>query len=203
MDMVPRVGKIYDEPFGDSSALPTSLLSEITRKSVTVCLSGDGGDELFYGYKRYLLANKINFWRKSCPSWVRRIMVNTLDSKTDDELGRLIACANKLLPINTNNPLKRLQNLKEIFRENNPEQLYDTVLSHWNNSKGLVVDGDDISIVDGYFDENISFCDNMTRHDILYYLSDDIMVKVDRAAMANGLETVSYTHLTLPTIYSV
>ena len=189
MEMVPRVGHIYDEPFGDSSSLPTTLLAEMTRQSVKVCLSGDGGDELFYGYKRYILAQKVNFWRELSPSWVKKLIVKALSSKSEAEMDRILSRLSKWTPINVRNPVKRVQNLKDIFRANDPEHLYDKVISHWNYPEHLVVGGEKISLVDGFFKESFSFQDNMTLHDINYYLSDDIMVKVDRATMANSLES--------------
>ena len=189
MNVIPRLGRIYDEPFGDSSSLPTTLLAEMTGRSVKVCLSGDGGDELFYGYRRYLLAHKLNTLRKLSPKWFKKLVVQILDTKSESGWDQTLRRVNKWLPISVKNPGKRAENVKEIFRADNPEWLYDKVLSHWDNAEALVVGGENFSSVDGFFDENIKFRDNITLHDIRYYLTDDIMVKVDRASMSTALES--------------
>lgn len=169
--VVPELPRIYCEPFADSSQIPTFLVSRMARQHVTVALSGDGGDELFGGYTPYQFLPKI--WRV-----LRHMPV---------ELRRYIASVLSMLPLP-----QRVQKLREIMDARNREELYLRIRSHWlqpdavvrgsQEPESLLSDPSEWRFVE-------SFERWMMAMDTAGYMPDDILVKVDRAAMANSLET--------------
>ncbi len=190
LDLVQELPKIYDEPFGDSSQLPTTLLSRMTRKNVTVCLSGDGGDELFCGYSRYFWAQKVKNSLGKVPSPIRRAVARAIDLRSPDQWSAYYNKLPRFLGGNRiNNFGNKLEPISRFCADANDEELYDFFLADWKQPQDLVVGGQNISIVKGSFGRNRSFMENMMLNDSKYYLSDDIMVKVDRASMSASLES--------------
>jgi asparagine synthase (glutamine-hydrolysing) len=194
MDVIPRLPTLYDEPFSDSSQIPTFLVSEMTRQHVTVSLSGDAGDELFGGYNRYLLAN--NLWGKvsRVPPWVRAWGTSMLTALPPDQWNKLLGPFQRLMPIKW-----RLSNLGDkihkgagVLRNSSLEMLYNDLISHWTNPSSLVIGGNEpntlISDPDPFF-SSLGGIERMMALDTLTYLPDDILCKVDRAAMGVSLET--------------
>lgn len=190
ISMVEKLPLWYDEPFADSSQLPTALVCELTRRHVTVVLSGDGGDELFAGYQRYQLA--LDLWTKSkgTQALLRNALARgalsvpagVLDAVGDRLPGRLrradLGC--------------KTHQYAAAVLGNNPDVLYRRMLSHWQEPEAVVIGGCEPRGV--LWDEQLArsvpdFLDRMMLLDTLTYLPDDILTKVDRASMAVSLET--------------
>jgi asparagine synthase (glutamine-hydrolysing) len=188
LDLIPRLPEIYDEPFADSSQIPTYLVSAMTRKHVTVALSGDGGDELFAGYNRYQLTER--FWQAL--SLMPRAMRNTVASLLTmirPDVWTSIAAA---LPARLRPPQAgdKVHKAAAVFRLDSPDALYRRLVSHWDPSEIMLQAREPLSIID---DKKIAqeFPDLLERMqflDLVTYLPDDILTKVDRASMAVALE---------------
>lgn len=181
--VIPNLSHIYDEPFADSSAIPTFLVSQLTRQQVTVCLSGDGGDEIFGGYNRYLFGEKI--WRKLSliPLPLRKILQKGLLSVSPAYWDRLLQF--------TGYPLAgdKLHKLALLLDAKSPEVFYDYLISQWKMPQTIVRDLSGAVRKKEAIGLKGHYIENMMLTDTLSYLPDDIMVKVDRAGMAVSLET--------------
>lgn len=170
LEVVPLLSTIFCEPFADSSQIPTYLVSKMAKQHVTVALSGDAGDELFGGYNTYQLLPKI--WKiiSPLPAPVRRL-------------------ASKLL---SGLPLpEKLVKLVEVLPVKDRAEFYNLVASHWKNSEQLVIGAKKATTAltdKSQWPEVDSFEEWMMSIDAQQYMVDDILVKVDRAAMANSLE---------------
>lgn len=194
-DVIPMLPAIYDEPFSDSSQIPTFLVSELARRHVTVSLSGDGGDELFGGYNRYFRAMKL-FRRISLfPDALRRSMARAVTMLPASHWDRIYAFLQPAMPKRFRqgkNPGSTLHNLARSLGTCTFETLYLSLMSHWHDPDSVVLHGrePDTAMNDP---EQWLDCDTH-EHRMMYldqttYLPDDILVKVDRAAMAVSLET--------------
>lgn len=186
---VPRLADIYDEPFADSSQLPTLLLSEMTRRSVTVALSGDGGDELFAGYERYALAEAT--WRRivAIPSPLRPVVragVGVLAGPAFSALaGRMPDRARRVMSSH------RLGKLARALDARTNDDVYAEIVSQFSVPSDLLPGVAEAShaVIDGRAaTEVMEFGARMRLVDMQTYLPDDILVKVDRASMAVSLE---------------
>lgn len=185
-DVIPRLPQIYDEPFSDSSQIPTFLVSELTRRHVTVSLSGDGGDELFAGYNRYLLAD--SWWRRidRVPTGLRKGLAGGIVSMPPQVWNRLLPEMIRRRGITG----ERLHKLASILG-GTAEDLYLTLVSQWNDPGALVIGGRETL---GPFDDDpadhlpLDHIERMQYLDTITYLPDDILTKVDRASMAASLE---------------
>lgn len=183
---------VYDEPFGDSSQIPTILLSRLTRKHVTVALSGDGGDELFGGYNRYTVAPGL--WRafSRLPGGGRkmagRLMVALQATGLGDQ-SLLRKLANRAgLPVTTIDKLAKWGRLLQEVQ--NFEALYHHLVSICQNPDDLLKTSGELAS-NRYFQQVgcATGAEWMMAMDAVTYLPDDILVKVDRAAMSASLET--------------
>jgi asparagine synthase (glutamine-hydrolysing) len=188
--VIPRLPEIYDEPFADSSQIPTCLVSALTRQHVTVALSGDGGDELFGGYKRYFLAASL--WRRSrmLPAFARRLLASAITAVSpaawDGFWGTLKPVLPKRLPLSLAGD--KLHKGASMLGALSGESLYRQLNSHWRYDEVVVgVRGDAGPGMPGLDLPDLT--DRMMALDTVSYLPDDILVKVDRAAMASSLET--------------
>lgn len=195
LNVVPLLPEIYDEPFADSSQIPTYLVAKLARQHVTVALSGDGGDELFAGYSRYLLAETV--WRhlQRIPAPVRRGAARAalaLRPRIWDCMAHLpMALAPKGWAVQDVGD-KVHKFAANVLPAESANDMYRALVSHWHDP-ATVVSGarepatllQDQSILAPFSHdvERTSLCDQLT------YLPDDILVKVDRAAMAVSLET--------------
>lgn len=186
MDVILRLPKLYDEPFSDSSQIPTFLVSEMTRQHVTVSLSGDAGDELFGGYTRYFLMKRILKNMKRMP-WImkkniRCILQNTPSSFWGFLLGMVFPKFSE--------PTEKIKKLSDLLASDDPRFQYKQLVSHWRNPEEIVLGGKEtrtrMEEANTGFDQ---FEHAMMLYDFLNYLPDDILVKVDRAAMGVSLET--------------
>ncbi|SNC74363.1 asparagine synthase (glutamine-hydrolysing) [Marinobacter sp. es.048] len=188
-DLVPRLPQIYDEPFADSSQLPTYLVSEMTRKHVTVALSGDGGDELFCGYTRY---------PSMLRGWERR---GSLGSRLKELSGRLppgmtALAIRALVPSQKGRSAEairfRLARARAITSARTLSEFYRQSVSFWPDpAMALVESGEGSYGLMGTLPAQVPDNDLKTLmwRDLNWYLPDDILTKVDRAAMACSLET--------------
>jgi asparagine synthase (glutamine-hydrolysing) len=189
LDVVPRLPNIYDEPFADSSQLPTFLVCELTRQHVTVVLSGDGGDELFAGYKRYNLARSLRTGANSVPEWLRGptiAMARRMSPAGWDRLGYFIP--RRVRPVNFGARMHQVADRLNLW---DPDALYRHMLSHWHTPDALVPGAREHKGV--LWSEHArrlvpDFNERMLYYDLLTYLPDDILTKVDRASMAVSLE---------------
>jgi asparagine synthase (glutamine-hydrolysing) len=194
LDVVPDLAAIYDEPFADSSQIPTLLISRLTRREVTVSLSGDGGDELFAGYNRYMLATQA--WRlsSSTPRWMRRAAAGAIDSVSTDGWNRGYRCMERMLPSSWRvaNAGEKLRKLADTMEASTPEAVYLALLTHWKEPESVALGGREPATLqrDGIGGlANRDFVERMMFTDMMTYLPDDILCKVDRAAMSVSLET--------------
>lgn len=188
--VVPQLAEIYDEPFSDSSQIPTYLESKIARQHVTVTLSGDAGDELFCGYNRYILTARL--WGKlsKVPTPLRRLAAKFLSAVSVNSWNSLA----KVLParLRLSNLGDKLHKAAGVLSCNSIEDLYLGLVSHWQQPETVVLGAKEplTALTDSA--RKAHFADpilQMMAQDTLSYLPDDILVKVDRAAMAVSLET--------------
>jgi asparagine synthase (glutamine-hydrolysing) len=189
LGMVDKLPDWYDEPFADSSQLPTALVCELTRRHVTVVLSGDGGDELFAGYSRYPLA--LDTWdrTKRAPTFVQNAIAGGL---LRVPVG-VIDAVGERLPIHFRRAGlgSKAQQYARAVLGNDPDDLYRRMLSHWHEPGDVVLNGEEMKGVlwDGELRRTVpNFLDRMMLMDALTYLPDDILTKVDRASMSVALE---------------
>ena len=191
IDAVTQISRIYDEPFADSSQIPTILLCQLTRKYVKVSLSGDGGDELFGGYSRYFRARK----------WFERM--NILSSANRSILacaaGSLSAFALFLrqhLDVSSTSRIRyaspdimKLRKIIMLLGSDGLPEFYRHYIAHWSSPSDIVLSSREQVIP--AFQHSLSFrnpIEEMMYYDSLFYLPDDILCKVDRASMAASLE---------------
>ena len=192
-DIIPRLPDIYDEPFADSSQIPTALVCALTRQHVTVCLSGDAGDELFAGYNRYFWATSL--WRLlgRVPPGLRRALAGGLSAVPAGAWNGVFGALGPLLParLRVSNPGDKLHKLAEVMGAPSPEALYRELVSQWRGALPLrgVFEPPTLVAAPGRWPALPGFAERMMAVDTLTYLPDDILVKVDRAAMAASLET--------------
>jgi len=191
MGVIPLLGKMYDEPFADSSQIPTFLVSQMAKEHVTVSLSGDAGDELFCGYNRYLLADT---WKKieHVPFGARKFsghLIKKLSPATWDGIFQQAGKVKKF-PSNMGEKLGKLANRLE--KVDGVNELYYSLVSEIDYPEQIVIGATEPNTWLIQKGMNSSFQDakqHMMFMDSMTYLPDDILVKVDRAAMANSLET--------------
>lgn len=171
LDLVPHLPDIYCEPFADSSQLPTFLVSRMAKQHVTVALSGDGGDELFGGYNPYQFAPRVWGKLQLLPLPLRQIACRLLSG----------------LPLP-----EKFAKLLRVLPAKDKEQFYQILMSHWDYPEQLVIGGKEYpTLINSteLWPKTDSFEHWMMAMDASQYMTDDILVKVDRAAMANSLET--------------
>jgi len=191
MELVPEIPTLWDEPFADSSQIPTCLVSRMTRDYVTVALSGDGGDELFSGYTRY--PETLRLWKiaNKVPRPIRRAAASTLHMLSPDILdiiGRPLRPMFRRLgaPGPTGRVLHRMGELLSAYKF---QAFYGWANSHQLPPGGLVPGRD--GLAPAFIESSIptkDLCSAMSLLDLITYLPDDILTKVDRASMAVGLE---------------
>jgi len=189
MDVIPLLADLYDEPFSDSSQIPTFLLAKMTKEHVTVSLSGDAGDELFCGYNRYLLTQQM--WGKLSitPMFIRRILSSILLSVSVSSWSRI----NKVLPakFKLSDLGTKMHKAGKVLTANTVSELYKGLVSHCDTPEALVIGATEPRTVLNdpiRSPELTSDIEQMMALDTLSYLPDDILTKVDRACMGVSLE---------------
>jgi asparagine synthase (glutamine-hydrolysing) len=193
MAVIPRLPALYDEPFSDSSQIPTFLVSQLARRHVTVSLSGDGGDELFAGYNRYLLGQSV--WNKI--SWMprgsRQVAAGALTTVSPQAWDRAYTGLKPFLPtrLQQRAPGDKVHKLAEILAVPDTAAMYMSLVSHWKEPASLVPGATEpmTTLTDaGQWANLPDFIQRMMYMDTVTYLPDDILVKVDRASMGVSLE---------------
>ncbi len=193
LSVIPKLPTMFDEPFADSSQIPTFLVSHIARQFVTVGLSGDGGDELFGGYNRHVWSNRIWDSVRWLPGLVRNTLAEAICTVAPEAWDRILDVCDPLLPdkLRHRNPGFKLHKLAGLLASRDRESLYIRHSSHWlDPAEVLVVGSEPASIgIRGLQDLLPDFVEQMMFLDTVTYLPDDILAKVDRASMAVSLET--------------
>ncbi len=194
LDVIPRMPQIYDEPFSDSSQIPTFLISQLTRQQVTVSLSGDAGDELFGGYNRHLLASSIWEQIARIPMAIRGTLMRGIRAFPPTFWDSVFSARNPLIPrpLRVSQPGCKLHKLTEFLECRTREAFYFNLVSHWKRPVDIVLGASEPMTElnhSTHLPRLTSFEQDMMYLDAKCYLPDDILVKVDRAAMAVSLET--------------
>ena len=194
MEVIPQLPRLYDEPFADSSQIPTFLVAQMARRHVTVSLSGDAGDELFCGYNRYLMTETL--WRriKTMPRPLRYLLASSLLALAPNAWSMLSAPLMGLLPVQHRhaNVGDKLHKLAGVLDVDSAAALYHRLISHWDYPAGIVLGSAEPSTLlqtVGPALGHLGDIERMMALDLVTYLPDDNLVKVDRAAMGNSLES--------------
>jgi asparagine synthase (glutamine-hydrolysing) len=194
MDVIPLLPALYDEPFSDSSQIPTFLVAHLARQHVAVSLSGDGGDELFSGYSRYALAQKIWPILSQAPFVARKAIAKLLLSTTPQRYNQVTKILSGLLteryrPRDTGDKIHKFAG---VMASPSIDDLYFSLISHWTDTPALVLEATEYPTPFlGAFSE-IGIDDPvkaMMYFDQVGYLPNDILVKLDRASMGVSLES--------------
>ena len=185
LNVLPLLPDIFDEPFADSSQIPMYLVSKIAKSKVTVCLSGDGGDELFGGYNRYLISLKL--WNKisRIPRPARGVLsylIKTIKPELWDKVSSL------LYNNRYSNLGFKLHKGADSLKSKNIDDLYFSLISTIKNPSEWLIDSKEYLSPNYNFDSKISGIERMMIKDLTGYLPTDILTKVDRATMSTSLE---------------
>ncbi|WP_348734465.1 asparagine synthase (glutamine-hydrolyzing) [Rheinheimera texasensis] len=194
LDVIPRLPSMYCEPFADSSQIPTFLVSQLARQHVTVALSGDGGDELFGGYNRHLAAGKVWGPFQKAPLFCRKAAAGLLNAVPPKRWDQLFELAKPLLPkkLHLAIPGEKARKLAEVLALPDGQQFYRRLTSHWHEPEKVVLAGHEPKTMltdPALWPKTDSLEHFMMAMDAQTYMADDILTKVDRAAMATSLET--------------
>ena len=192
--VIPHLPSMYDEPFGDSSAIPSCLVARLAKQQVTVALSGDGGDELFGGYNRYSWGSLI--WRRIArvPASMRTIASSALTLLSPEQWDRIGKMLRKGVPASLHMTTlgEKVHKLASVLDSESQTELYRRLVSLQRETASLVIGAQDKPIWADAQAQQLGerdFSEEMMLHDLVGYLTDDILAKVDRAAMAISLET--------------
>ncbi|MCL4477639.1 MAG: asparagine synthase (glutamine-hydrolyzing) [Deltaproteobacteria bacterium] len=194
MAVIPRLPAVYDEPFSDSSQIPTLLVAGLARKFVTVSLSGDGGDEIFGGYNRYHIVRNVlkrmrwipKGFRKSTASIITLLSPSAWES-IFKKLYPVVPERFKLL-----NPGEKIYKLAQILFMEHPEEIYVSLISHFKDPTSIVLNSHEppTALTDqAQWTKIPDFTQRMMYFDTITYLPGDILAKVDRASMSVSLES--------------
>lgn len=193
LDVIPKLPMLYSEPFSDSSQIPTFLVSQLARQHVTVSLSGDAGDELFAGYNRYVQGH--NRWNivSRIPVAMRRLIAAMLQAISPNRWNTLLEPLQPILPstLRMANVGEKLHKAAGVLGARTIDELYLGLVTHWEPENLVLGATEPLTNLRG---ETLSLTglddvQRMMALDAITYLPDDILVKVDRAAMGVSLET--------------
>jgi asparagine synthase (glutamine-hydrolysing) len=193
MAVVPRLPALYGEPFADASQIPTVLVCELARAHVKVALSGDGGDELFSGYRRYGMVGQVWPLLARVPRRLRQGCASLIRSVAPAQWDRMFRLPILMLPQRKRPSLvgEKLHKAAEVMGLGSPAEVYDALVSFWQQPEKAVI-GSEAPGTGGAAPVFVSQSDHDVRRmmhlDLVRYLPDDILVKVDRASMSVGLE---------------
>ena len=190
MEVIPKLPTIYDEPFSDSSQIPTFLVSQLAKQNVKVALSGDGGDELFCGYNRYVMSKK--FWNifRLMPMLLRKTLSSGIQLISTEDWNKI----SKILPhfSQYTNFGDKMHKGANVLKANKLSNLYFMLSSHWQNPTEVVINSEEPGTLLTEFKPELKGLNSQQQMmvlDFITYLPNDILVKVDRAAMSSSLET--------------
>lgn len=192
--VVPQLPAMYDEPFADSSQIPTHLVARIARQHVKVCLSGDGGDELFGGYTRHDWSGRM--WRamRHYPRTLRGAAAAIARSASPAAWDRAFAVLAPLLPraARQSHPGDKIHKAAEVLGAEDPAEIYLRLVSQWQDPGSVVINGVEPAVAARdatAWQSGGDIAASQMLLDLVSYLPDDILVKLDRAAMSVSLET--------------
>lgn len=189
ISVIPRLPSLYDEPFADSSQIPTFLVAQLARQYVTVSLSGDAGDELFCGYNRYIVTNQMWKSLSRLPVAMRKIVSRMLLSLSPTAWDNMVRMTGSSRFVNAGDKIHKGAN---AMASRSLNELYRRLVSHTDSPEKVVLlapESDSWVLNSGNSIESFSSIQWMMFWDMFSYLPDDILVKVDRAAMGVSLET--------------
>jgi asparagine synthase (glutamine-hydrolysing) len=193
IDLVNRLPDVYDEPFADSSQIPTLLVSQLTRRHVTVSLSGDGGDEVFGGYNRYTWGGRLWNRLERSPRSLRRLAAAGMTAVGPRLWDAAFKRARPLLPKSWRQrmPGYKVHKLAGLLASEGPMEMYASMASHWFDPERVVVGAaalGSLHMIEDQWLKLPEFEQQAMYLDTITYLPNDILVKLDRATMAFGLE---------------
>ena len=194
LDVVPQLPQMYDEPFADSSQIPTHLVAKMAHQHVKVCLSGDGGDELFGGYTRHAWTGRMWSTLQRYPSGLRTALARLLMSVSPATWNSLLQAIAPCLPraLRQSHPGDKLHKAAMVMNAADAQEIYLRLVSQWQNPAALVIDGAEPVLPargSALWKIGGDVASSQMLLDLVGYLPDDILVKVDRAAMNVSLET--------------
>lgn len=192
-EVIPRLPTLYDEPFADASQIPTFLVSQLARQSVTVALSGDGGDELFGGYVRHLTGQRLWDRLRPIPRGVRRAAARGVSLVPAPLWDAAVELARPVVPIEVRRRLRaeRVHKLARLVEAESLESLYRHLVSDWHRPATIVEHAAEppTALTElGRWPSGLDPTERLMFLDTVSYLPDDILVKVDRASMGVSLE---------------
>ncbi len=189
LETVTALPALCDEPFGDSSILPTHLVSRLARRDVTVSLSGDGGDELFWGYSRYPLCDALWARLQNVPTSLRTVGSAALRSRPVQVIGAALPSFG--FPGRPGRLSHKLRRIADVLGYAAQSDVYLDFMSHWKMPDQVVIGGHERASVysdPAHWTTRLPMWQRMAVQDLLAYLPNDILTKVDRASMRVGLE---------------
>lgn len=191
--VIPLLPDLYDEPFADSSQIPTYLLSGLVRRHVTVSLSGDAGDELFGGYERYFLGLRIWSTLRWLPVAIRQALASLLRSVPREAWSVILSGISPLLhkTQKPSDPGDKIYKLAEILAVTDSAAMYHRLISQWKAPASVVCQAVEppTAAMNRNLWPRLGLANHMMYVDMESYLPDDILVKIDRASMGVSLET--------------
>jgi len=192
LNLIADIPKYWDEPFADSSQIPSLLVAKMARKKVTVCLTGDGGDELFCGYNRYFSAASVCSNNQRFPLWLRNVVSNSVKAIPANFWQRIYTLFMQLTGNSRTqaNVGLKFHKLAHLMQLNSPYEAYRYLMSYWPIPTDIVNTTKEVtSIIDRQPNPSMgSFISDAMYWDQLGYLVDDNLVKGDRSSMAVSLE---------------
>ena len=191
-ESIKKISKIYCEPFSDSSQIVTIPLCEFASNYVKVCLTGDGGDELFGGYNRYINGKKMEKYFYNDINFFENLFLKFFQNINNQNINNFISKIEKIIPntFKIDNLILKLKKMKQSkYNSNNFFEFYIKNLSHDANK--ITQNVEDYSFMQKYFKKNKDIENSMMLFDQNYYLPDDLVVKMERASMAFSLEVRS------------
>ncbi len=188
--VVPRLPEMFDEPLADPSQIPTFLVCQLARQHVTVALTGDGGDELFAGYNRYISGERLISELRKYPSLLRRLTASGFAALSPGEWSRFADLLRPIFPVAGNTRLfgEKLGKVADMLRAESPSGMYRSLLSAWQRPEDLLAmdfENENPQMLNGSF---AGLLERMMLADQVSYLPDDLLAKVDHASMAVSLE---------------
>lgn len=194
LTLIPSLPEIFDEPLADPSQLPTALVSQLARRHVTVALCGDGGDELFGGYNRYVYGTRVLPRVNRIPRPLRGAMAAGLAAIPATAWDRLSSVSQLLPALPVSRVGERVNKLADVMSADSVGDMYCSLLSAWQRPSQMVPDSHRFHDANAEVlgaGEPVALLDRMMLADQMTYLSDDLLAKIDRASMAASLEVRS------------
>jgi asparagine synthase (glutamine-hydrolysing) len=193
LDVIPKIPQLFSEPFSDSSQIPTFLVSKLAKNDITVALSGDGGDELFGGYTTYSKANSILKKMSYIPSLLRGELnfssIISIFEKYPFLKKKIESILSKKYNFNNGGLIEKLIKINKLINSNSPNKFYENFISINTNPDNIVIGAKTVNNINFELFNDLHFYDMMMGVDMLTYLPDNIMCKVDRCSMGVSLET--------------